>query len=399
MPEKTAPHGHQWLLGTACGLVVANLYYAQPLTGLIGHALGMSPSSVGLIVTLPLLGYGLGLILVVPLGDRIENLRLVLTLIALEAACLLGISFLGQPVAYLAVAFLVGMAATAVQVLVPYVTYLVPPERSGQAIGKVMSGLMLGIMLARPVASLVTDQWSWRTMFRISAALMVGSFVALRIALPRRQPAPGLTYGALLRSMGRIFATTEILRRRAFYQACMFGAFSVFWTAAPLWLSGPEFALTQRGIAWVALAGVAGAIAPPFAGKLADRGLSRLGTIAAMLLAAGAFLLSNLARGHSGPALGLVVACAVLLDFAVSGNLVLGQRAIYALNAEERSRINGLYIATFFAGGAVSSALSGWAYSRFGWGGASALGVALPVVGLVYLATERREAAKGVDAR
>jgi predicted MFS family arabinose efflux permease len=386
--------GVQWLLGTACGLLIANLYYAQPLTGLISASLGMPPGSSGLLVTLPLIGYGIGLLLVVPLGDLVENRKLVLLLVGLEALCMLSAGLITRPVPFLGVALLIGATACAVQILVPYVTYLAPQAARGQAVGKVVSGLMLGIMLARPVSSLVADRWSWRAIFRISAVLMALLFVALQVALPPRRPTPGLTYGALLRSLGRIFITTNILRRRAFYHASMFGAFSVFWTAAPLWLTGPRFGLNQRGVAWVALAGVAGAVAPPIAGRVADKGLSRPGTGLAMLLAAGAFLLSDLPFGSSRLALGLVMACAILLDFAVSANLVFGQRAIYSLGAEERSRLNGLYLATFFAGGAISSALSGWAYSRLGWMGVSALGIALPTLGLVYLATERQSGSK-----
>ena len=391
VPDRAGfPLGTQWLLGIACGALIANLYYAQPLTGLIGASLGMPSATSGLLVTLPLAGYGVGLLLVVPLGDLIENRGLVLTLVGLEALCTACVSLVTRPVPFLCVAFLIGMAAAAVQVLVPYATYLAPEAKRGQAVGRAVSGVMLGIMLARPLSSFVTDLWSWRAIFRISAALMAALFVALRVALPQRRPSPGLTYRALLTSMGQILVSTEILRRRALYHACMFGAFSVFWTAVPLWLGGPQFQLTQRGIAWVALAGVAGAIAPPFAGRIADKGLSRGGTAAAMLLAALAFPLSNLARSGSPPALALVILSAITLDFAVSANLVFGQRAIFALGPELRSRLNGLYLAIFFAGGAASSALSGWCYARYGWAGASALGAVLPILGLLYLATEGR---------
>lgn len=388
----------RWLLGIACGLMIANVYYAQPLTGLITAALGMPRASAGLLVTLPLTGYGLGLLSVVPLADLLENRRLVLLMVALEALCLLLISVTGNATLYLAVAFLVGTNAAAVQVLVPYVTFLAPEAERGRAVGRVVSGVMLGIMLARPVASFVSDLLSWRAIFAISAALMALLAVALGLMLPQRRPPPGLTYPRLLLSLGRIFTTTPILRRRAFYHAWLFGAFSVFWTAVPLWLSGPQFGLTQRGIAWVALAGVAGAIAPPLAGRLADHGRSKLGTGLAMAAVIVAFLLTDVAHDASALSLGLVVFAAILLDFAVSANLVFGQRAIYALGAAERGRINGLFMATFFAGGAIASALSGWSFSHFGWPGVSVLGIALPVLALLYFATERTTVALVVVA-
>jgi predicted MFS family arabinose efflux permease len=388
--EGRFPAAIQWLLATACGLVVANLYYAQPLNGLISAALGMPVTSSGLIVTLPLIGYGVGLLTIVPLADLIENRALVLLLVGLETLCVLSINLTAQPVSFLGVAFFIGLTASAVQILVPYVTYLAPPAVSGKAVGKLVSGIMLGIMLARPVSSAVAHLWSWRAIFNLSGVLMAALFVTLWFALPPRRPTPGLSYLALLRSLGRIFVTTALLRRRALYHASMFGAFTAFWTAAPLWLTGPQFNLTQRGVAWVALAGVAGAIAPPFAGRIVDKGLSQQGTVVAMALVIGAFALSDLARSGTPLALGLVVASAVLLDFAVTANLVFGQRAIYSLAPEQRSRLNGLYLATFFSGGAISSALSGWCYSRFGWTGVSGLGAALPTLGLLYLATERK---------
>jgi predicted MFS family arabinose efflux permease len=383
--------GLQWLLGAACGLLIANLYYGQPLNGLIGAALGMPPQSSGLIITFPLAGYGLGLLLIVPLADLIENRWLVLLLVALESLWVLLAGLSPNAPLFLSAALLMGVSASAVQILVPYVTYLAPEAARGQAVGKVVSGVMLGIMLARPVSSFVADWWSWQAIFQISAVLMAGLFLMLRLALPPRKPTHSLTYGKLLRSMGQIFVTTEVLRRRALYHACMFGAFSVFWTAAPLYLAGPRFELTQRGVAWVALAGVACAVAPPIAGRVADSGHGGWGTALAMLLATGAFLLSDSGRAGSRLGLALVVACAILLDFAVSSNLVFGQRAIYSLAAEQRSRINGLFMTTFFSGGAVSSALSGWCYSRYGWGGVSALGIALPLAGLLYFASERQE--------
>ncbi len=380
----------QWLLGAACAALIANLYYVQPLTGVIGAALGIPRAGVGLLVTLPLAGYGVGLLLLVPLADLFENRRLVLVLVGGETICVLLLAFVSRAGPFFATAFVVGVLASAVQILVPYVTYVTPEATRGQAVGKVISGVMLGIMLARPLSSFVSDLWTWRAIFGISAALLALFFVALWLALPPRRPATALRYGSLLVSMGRIFLTAPVLRRRAFYHALMFGAFSVFWTAVPLWLSDPRFALSQRGIAAVALAGVAGAIAPSIAGRIADKGFTQIGTMLAMMLAIASFLLSALARGGSTAGVVLVALCAVALDFAVSANLVFGQRAIYALAAEQRSRINSLFMTTFFIGGAVGSAASGWCYFHFGWPGIIALGSALPALGLAYLGTERR---------
>jgi predicted MFS family arabinose efflux permease len=384
------------LFGSACGVIVANLYYTQPLAGLVIAALGLQRQSAGLLTTLPLIGYGAGLLTIVPLGDLVENRRLVLWLVAMEVVCLLLVSIAAQAMVFLTLVFFIGVTAAVVQVLVPFSTYLVPEEARGRTLGQVVSGLMLGIMLSRPASSMIAAFAAWRTVYRFSASLMVLVFVGAYWILPHRRPAPNLTYAALLRSLGRIFATTEILRRRALYHACMFGSFSAFWTALPLWLTGPQFRLTQRGVAWVALAGVAGAIAPPIAARVADKGLARIGTILAMLLAAGAFLISDLAKDSSNLSLGIVVAVAIMIDFATSANLVFGQRAIFLLGADLRSRLNGLYLATFFAGGAICAAVSGWIYVYYGWLGVTVFGAALPLIGMLYLFTERRAVSRSV---
>jgi predicted MFS family arabinose efflux permease len=380
----------RWLLAVACGMLIANVYFGQPLTGLISAALGLPRESAGLIVTLPLIGYGVGLLTLVPLGDLVENRRLITALIAVEAVCLLAISMLSHALTFLVTAFFIGMSASAVQVILPYVSHLTPEKQRGQALGRLVSGIMLGIMLARPLSSFVADLGSWRAIYWLSGGATVLMLLALRLAIPARAPVAGPTYGVLMGSMGRIFLSTEILRRRALYHAAMFGAFSVFWTAAPLWLSGAPFHLSHNGIAWVAVAGVAGAIAPPIAGRLADRGLAHAATAAAMVLAGLSFVLSNLGRGGGSFGLAMVVATAILLDFAVSANLVFGQRTIYALGAAERSRINALFMATFFVGGAIASALGGWSFARYGWAGVSILGIGLPLLALLYWTTEHR---------
>jgi predicted MFS family arabinose efflux permease len=381
--------GGQFIIAAACGLLIANIYYAQPLTRLIAGALGLPPQLRGLLVTAPLAGYGLGLLLIVPLGDLAENRRLVLLLTAAEGLCLLGLSLIAQPAPFLAVAFATGLFASAVQILVPYVTYLMPEAVRGRALGRAVSGVMLGIMLARPFSSAVAQLSAWRVAFGLAAGFMAVLVGVLGLTLPPRRPAPGLTYAALLRSMARLLRDNEILRRRGLYHASMFGAFSVFWTSAPVWLTGAPFHLSQGGVAWVALAGVAGALAPPLAGRIADRGPTLRPAAAAMAAAVMAFLISDLARDGSALAIGAVVVAAVLLDFAVSAHLVFGQRAIYGLGAETRSRLNGLYFAIFFAGGAAASALSGMLFPRLGWPGVSTLGIALPLLSLAYLAGDR----------
>ena len=329
--EPVMPARIAWLLATACGLIVANLYYAQPLAGPIGAALGFPPQATGLIVTLTQLGYGLGLLLLVPLGDLVENRTLVLAQIALATLGLLAAALSVHAAEFLGAALLIGLGSVAAQVLIPYAAHLAPDATRGRVVGNVMSGLMLGIMLARPVASTIAEFHSWRLVFWMSVVAMVLLALLLWRALPRRLPTAELKYGQLLASMVDLALHTPILQRRALYHACLFAAFSLFWTTAPLLLEGPEFHLSQGGIALFALAGVAGAISTPIAGRLADAGWSRPATIVAMLAVLCAFGLTHLAAPGSDLALGLLTAAAVMLDFGVAANLTLGQRAIFAL--------------------------------------------------------------------
>lgn len=380
--------GMIFLLAAACGLIAANIYYAQPLAGPISAALGLSPQATGLIVTLTQIGYGAGLLLIVPLGDLIENRRLTLIMLGVATLGLLGAALSPHALPFLVAALFIGLGSVAVQVLVPYAAHMAPEASRGRVVGNVMSGLMLGIMLVRPVSSFIAQLWSWHAVFLASAGAMMALALILARALPQRIPTSKLRYGELLASMGHLAAAMPILQRRALYHACLFGAFSLFWTTAPLLLAGPQFHLSQGGIALFALAGVAGAVAAPIAGRIADRGWSRPATALAMLAVAGAFLMTHIAPEGSTLALGLLVAAAILLDFGVSANMTLGQRAIFSLGAEFRSRLNGLYMATFFVGGAIGSAVGGWAHAQGGWPLASWIGFAFPIVALAYFATE-----------
>jgi predicted MFS family arabinose efflux permease len=376
------------VLASACGLLAANLYYAQPLAGPISTAIGLSPEATGLIVTLTQIGYGMGLLLIVPLGDLIENRSLVFTLMGIITVALIGAGLATNATAFLVSALFIGLGSVAVQVLVPYAAHMAPEAARGRVVGNVMSGLMLGIMLARPVSSFIAEFAPWHIVFFLSAGVMILLALVLGQTLPKRVPSSKLSYGALLASMGQLALTLPVLRRRALYHACMFGAFSLFWTTMPLLLASPVFHLSQGGIALFALAGVAGAVAAPIAGHVADRGWSRPATGLGMLAVVVAFLMTHVAREGSTAALGLLVTAAIMLDFGVSANMTLGQRAIFSLSAEYRGRINGIYVATFFIGGALGPAFGGWAFAQGGWPLTSAIGLAFPIAALFYFVTE-----------
>ena len=386
-PAAEVPARMILLLAAACGVVVANLYYAQPLIGLIAPDIGLQPQAASLVVTLTQLGYCAGLVLLVPLGDLLENRSLVLCTLGLALAALLLAAWAPNAGWFLAASLCIGLGSVAVQMLVPIAAHLAPDRSRGRVVGSVVSGLLTGIMLARPVSSLLAHAFGWRAVFWLSAAAMVLIGLVLRYALPRRQPQADHGYGELIASLWTLLRDTPLLRRRAAYQAALFAAFSLYWTTVPLLLSSPLYGLSQRGIALFALAGAAGALSAPIAGRLADRGHTRLATGASLAIAALAFVPAWFGTRGSLP---LLLAGGVALDLGVQANLVLGQRAIYELGAHLRSRLNGLYIALFFLGGALGSAIASVTYAHGGWGLVCGVAMAFPAAALLLYSTEPR---------
>ncbi|RXF75492.1 MFS transporter [Hansschlegelia zhihuaiae] len=369
----------------ACGAIVANLYYAQPLVDLIASGLGIAPAAASSVVALTQLGYGVGLILVAPLVDLFESRRLLTVTLAAAALALALTAVSPSGGVFFAGSFLIGVGSVAAQMLLPIVASAAPEETRGQVVGTVMSGLLFGILLARPVSSVLADLAGWRAVFALSAALMLLIAVVVRAAVPSRRPQGGMGYGAFLASMPRLLAGHAVLRRRAGYQAAMFAVFSLFWTAAPMRLiEAYGFSHTMVGL--FALAGASGALVAPWAGRLADRGLTYPGTLAALGLASLGFTVAG-ADGWLGVA-GLLVG-AVVVDVGVQLNMILGQRAIYGLSAEARGRLNGLYVAILFLGGAVGSTLVSPLMTAYGWPGVAVVGAALPLATFAFAVFDR----------
>jgi predicted MFS family arabinose efflux permease len=378
-PDTVMTRGMTMLFAFCCGAIVANIYYAQPIIDLIAPDLGISSHSASLIVSLTQIGYALGLLFLVPLADLLENRILLLGTAILATGSLVAAGFTDHAGSFLGVSLLIGFTSVSVQILIPLAANLAPEHRRGRVVGGIMGGLLLGILLARPLSSLVADHFGWRMVFTSAAVLMLLIIGVIARTVPRRQPTHSATYTQLLRSLIDLFARQPVLRERAFYQGLMFAAFSLFWSAAPLELSR-QHGLSQTQIALFALVGAIGAIAAPIAGRLADAGHTRRASLVALILAPLSFCLWWLPSAWSVVALALT---GVLLDFAVQMNMVLGQRAVYALDAASRGRLNALYMTSIFIGGAVGSALASALYEHGGWSWVAIVGSALPLIALV----------------
>jgi predicted MFS family arabinose efflux permease len=396
--EDISP-GMTMLLATATGLIVASLYYAQTLVGPISASTGLSPAAAGLVVTLTQIGYCIGLLFIVPLGDLLENRRLIFTGLLFTSAMLVLAAISSSAWMFLVAALGIGLGSVAAQIVVPFAAHLSHESTRGVTVGKVVSGLLLGIMLSRPAASLIADATSWHVVFGGAAVMVLVVAFVLRAKLPQRTPNHHITYPKLLASLWHLFLQTPVLRRRAAYHAGIFGSFSLFWTVTPMMLAGPEFHLSQTGIAIFALVGMAGAIASPVAGKLADKGYTLMATAAALSLGVIGFALPLIVPGSRNVALAVLVIASIVLDMGVAANLVLGQRAIFTLAAEVRSRLNGVYFALFFAGGALGSALGGWMFATHGWHAALLTGAAFNGAALLYWFTEWLSRRNGSSAQ
>lgn len=387
--------GLTWLFAVASGLTVANIYYAQPLIEPIARALDLHAGLAGLVMTLTQVGYGVGLILLVPLADVVENRRLIMLAMAGAVVGLIGAAMAVSPATFLAAAFMVGLCAVATQVLVPFASHLAPDATRGKVVGNVMAGLLAGIMLARPFSSLVAAAFGWRAVFVLSAVIMAVLIAVISRALPQRRPHGSVGYARTLKSLPGIVRRTPLLRRRALYQGLMFATFQAFWTAVPLLLAH-EFGFGQGGIALFALAGAAGALSAPWAGRLADRGLTRPATGIAMGVVLLSFAVGAVsARLHALP--GLVLA-ALLVDAAVQVCQVLSIRNLYMLAPDVRGRVTALFMTFVFLCAAIASGSAAAVFTFWGWDGVCALGGVLAVVALVAYASEFRRRSSSTTA-
>ncbi|MCS3471847.1 putative MFS family arabinose efflux permease [Pseudomonas sp. JUb42] len=385
-PPHTLTRGLVLLFAFCCGAIVANIYYAQPIVELIAPDIGLSAHSASLIVSLTQIGYALGLLFLVPLADLVENRKLMLATAVVATIALLCAGLAEHANLFLAISLLIGLSSVSVQMLIPLAAHLAPEQTRGQVVGNIMGGLLLGILLARPLSSVVADHFGWRVVFMGAAVIMLAITLVMALTIPGRTPDHKASYGQLLGSLFTLLRKHPLLRQRALYQGLLFAAFSLFWTSAPIELAR-QHGLSQSQIAIFALVGAIGAIAAPFAGRLADAGHTQRASLVAMILAPVAFLIGLTSPGYS--VIGLAVT-GILLDFAVQLNMVLGQRAVYALDPASRGRLNALYMTSIFIGGSIGSALASSIYEQAGWHGVIMLGAGLPAIALVvFLIVER----------
>lgn len=383
-----------WLLAIAAGATVANLYYSQPLLELIGAEFGASARTLGLVSTLTQAGYAAGMVLVVPLGDARERRSLLVASALASAVALLGAGFAPGIGFLMAASFVLGIATCAPQLAVPFAAAIVPDHARGRSVGKVMSGLLIGILLSRVLAGVIGEHLGWRAMFRIAAPVMLLLAALLRYALPQQRPPRAVAYGELLASLPALVRREPLLRRHAALGAFAFASFSVFWTTLAFALAAPPFHYGSTVVGLFGLVGAAGAMAAPISGRLADRYGSRavnFGAIAIVILSWGIFAVFG--RHLAGLTAGVV-----LLDLGLQANHISNQTRVLGLSAESRNRLNTVYMVAYFAGGAVGSAAGAAAWAAGGWNFVCGTGAAFATAALVAYFVVSPDAARRIEA-
>ncbi|HGK4768265.1 TPA: MFS transporter [Enterobacter roggenkampii] len=367
------------LMSVATGLAVASNYYAQPLLDTIARAFNLSASSAGFIVTAAQLGYAAGLLFLVPLGGMFERRMLIVSMTLLAAGGML-ITASSQSLTMMIIGTaLTGLFSVVAQILVPLAATLASPEKRGKVVGTIMSGLLLGILLARTVAGLLASLGGWRTVYWVASVLMVVMALALWRGLPKMKQENHLNYPQLLASVFSLFTQDKLLRTRALLGCFTFANFSILWTSMAFLLAAPPFNYSEGVIGLFGLAGAAGALGARPAGGLADKGKSHLTTSAGLVL----LLLSWAAIWYGHVSVLALIVGILVLDLTVQGVHITNQTVIYRVKPEARNRLTAGYMTSYFIGGAAGSLISASAWQHAGWSGVCAIGAIVATINLL----------------
>lgn len=385
-PQAELTTGLTLLMAIATGLVVASNYYAQPLLDTIALQFNLTTNMAGFIVTAAQLGYAVGLLFLVPLGDLFERKKLIIVMTTLSASGLLITALSDNIWQILLGTALTGLFSVVAQVLVPMAASIAKPHQRGKAVGTIMSGLLLGILLARTISGGVAMIGGWRAIYWVAFGLMMILVLVLALKLPRYHQKTDLNYFQLICSIGRLFFTTPVFGTRALLGALTFANFALLWTAMAFLLASPPFNYSEGTIGLFGLVGAAGALMATQAGRLVDKGKGKLITTLGLVL----LLLSWIPIGMAKYSLIAFIIGVLVLDLAVQAVHVTNQSTLYRIMPEARNRLTAGYMTSYFIGGALGSLLSGYAYEHAGWLGVAISGAVLTGISLIIWAIGAR---------
>ncbi|MED1738588.1 MFS transporter [Bacillus swezeyi] len=363
--------GLVFLMAVTCGFTVANVYLNQTLLVSMGNTFHITAAQAGIIATIAQVGYALGNLMLVPLGDIFERRRLILNLLFLVCLCSAA-SALAMNFPWLVIAnLLLGFFTIIPQIIVPFAAGLSKESERGKVLGNVAIGLVCGILGARLISGIVDTHFGWRTMYWITCAATVIIMVLIRFSLPKSKASNTVNYGKLLFSLGPLFLQEKVLRRACLSQGLMFGAFSLFWTTLVFLLSEPPYSYGSQVAGMIGLVGIGGAFATPIIGRIIDSKGANVANMLCMSVSLLAFVLFLTGKLFL---IGIIIG-ALLVTMGTQANQVACQAIIFQLSAEMRSRLNGIYMVMTFLGGALGSYLGVLAWTRFHWIGVCVLGI------------------------
>ena len=366
------------LMAVAAGIAIANNYYNQPLLAVMQDEFHASAARMGGVPMLTQVGYAAGMFFFVPLADATERRRLISSMLAVAAVALAGAA-LAPTLGWLMLAsFAIGFGSIVPQLLVPFTAHLAPLEWRGKAVGTVMSGLLMGILLGRTVAGYLGSLWGWRAVFWLASGVTVVLAATLRLALPRSEPETGIRYAELMASLPRLARESWDLREAAITGGLLFGSFSALWATLAFRLETPPYHYGSAVAGAFGLVGVAGAAVAPLSGRISDRRSPRL----TLRWSIAVTLISYLCFWLAGLRFWGLVRGTILLDAGVNGGHIANQTRIYRVSEAAHGRVNTVYMVGFFAGGALGSWLGPYCWEKWGWPGVCAVGLGMLVAAL-----------------
>ena len=380
--ERTLKQWHILLMAACTGLIVANIYYCQPLVVLISKEFKVREDRAGVITFLTQLGYAMGLLFFVPLGDKIERRKQILwtsffAMLALILAALAPSLMLLE-----AASLLIGFTSVVPQLILPLSASLATPEKRGKVIGSIMSGLLVGILLSRTLSGFIGAWLGWRGMFWIAAGIMASLLLLMRMAFPQSKPNFTGSYASLMKSLLTLIREQPLLREASAINALAFAAFGMFWTTMVLHLSGNPFNYHSDTIGLFGLAAAAGALAAPLVGGAADKRNPRIAVGYGIIMVMAGYIIFHLFPF----ALTALIAGIVIMDLGLQGIHVSNQSRIYALLPEARNRLNTVFMTISFIGTSLGSALGLYTWSLNGWYAVTIAGTACMLAALLIYA-------------
>lgn len=366
------------IMAITCGLTVANLYYIQPLLGDMAKSFNVHEVSVGSAAMLTQIGYAVGMIFILPLGDIKERKNLITIMLLFSIISLFTMAFSQNIYMLIISSFAVGFTSIIPQLIIPLAAQLSNPNERGKIIGTVMSGLLIGILVSRTISGLIGNYFGWRVVYIVAAIMMIILTLVLRKVIPITNSVSEVKYFDLLKSLPKLIKEEPILREASLNGALMFAAFSAFWTALTFLLESSHYNMGSQAAGLLGLVGIVGALAAPLVGKLADKKGSRYVIVICIVIVSLSYILF-LILGFK--MIGLIVGV-ILLDLGVQSSNISNQARVHSMNEEKRNRINTVYMVSFFLGGSLGSFLGSSAYSNFGWFGVCIFGISTQIIAL-----------------